>query len=97
MNPKPPLPANVCCLKCGRLVAFGFIEGPTAAENRHLVSCPAGMPCPRAMPCHYSFGAQVPGCAPCNIFLKGVKRKVHDDGQHVEGTADLPRNGPEVS
>jgi hypothetical protein len=97
MNPQPPLPANVCCLRCARLLQFGYIEGPTPADSRHLVSCPAGMPCPRTLPCHYSFGAKVPGCAPCSIFLKGKHKEITDDGKHLEGTTDLPGNRSAVS
>jgi hypothetical protein len=94
MKPKPPPGLKVCCLNCTRLVSFGYIEGPTPADNCHLVSCSYGMPCPRATPCHYSFGSQVPGCAPCPLFISGTPKRIKDDGKHMEDPADLPGDRP---
>jgi hypothetical protein len=97
MNPPTPPYPRVCCLKCTRLIQFGYIEGPGLAEPLHLVSCPVGMPCPRALPCHYSFGAQVPGCAPCALYSPGRPKEIYDDAKSMDGPASLPGNGPPFS
>lgn len=59
---------NVCCVLCAQRTRTGRRATGCDDVSELFVQCSQGMPCQRAERCHYSFGAEVPGCAPCAQF-----------------------------